>query len=208
MFVVRDWLGVCSDFRHKGSIKKFPCPAVLGTKASSQRWQALDMAFGSIWDESRRSPARQIAQIIDLLTALRGGEHVASESGSATHLSIERPSLLITDPRQIVPTLVPLGIGITRWLVRLAVEASILEGSLLLCWLYADTLAKLLAARLGCRTFPTMGGIALGDTVIQSRRGAMGCVERSPGMLLTSGKLRTAALGIFVGSPSNPKPGC
>jgi len=48
IFVVGDWLGVCGALGHKGPNASLPCPICLGTKAPSQRWHALDMAFGSI----------------------------------------------------------------------------------------------------------------------------------------------------------------
>lgn len=102
------------------------------------------MALGSIQNVSRRSPVQQVAQLLEMQTALRQGGCEASQVGLATHFSTERAPLLITDPRKIAPVPVHLAIRITRRLLRVAVEAVIEEGSSLSVWLNAGALSELL----------------------------------------------------------------
>ena len=126
-FVVGVCLGVCDALGHNGPNTSRPCPICLGKMAPIQRLHALDMAFGSIRDVSRRSPPRHAADLIEMQCTLRAGGRVASQVGLATHVSIERPPLLFTDPQQIVPMPENLGSGISRRILGLAVEAVIVQ---------------------------------------------------------------------------------
>ena len=163
IFLTGDNLGITTVIGHKGPNASLPCPTCLATKLPTKAHLALDLAFGSMQDLCCTHPPRHSSHLVEMGAALTTGGRTAAELGLSVHLSIERPPLVIVDPRKIVPSPVHLTIGITRRILRLGVEILIADRSPLAGWLFSDTLVQDPCEEAGVHPVPYHGGNFIGS---------------------------------------------
>jgi len=162
IFLTRDNLFMTTVIGHKVPDGSLPCPTCLESKLPDKAHLALDLAFGSKKDLCCTHRPRHSSHLVEMGAALTTGGRAAADSGLSVHLSIERPPLVIVDPRQMVPSPVHLTIGITRRILRLGVEILIADRSPLAWWLFADALAEDLCQEAGVHPVPHHGGNFIG----------------------------------------------
>jgi len=122
IFLTGDNLGITTVIGHKGPNDSRPRPTCLAAELPTKAHVALDLEFGAMQDLCCTDPPHHSSHLVEKGAALTTGGRMAAELGLSVHLSIERPQLVIVDPRRIVLWPVHLTIGITRRILRLVVE--------------------------------------------------------------------------------------
>jgi len=161
IFVNSDYPSVCNTAGHKGHSASLPCPMCLGTKSPRDAQWLLDVLFGTVRDLSRTHPPRTVSLLREMRAAYESGE-TPDGLGLATHLSIERPPVIIVPPTQIVPLSLYLLIGLTLRMLRIAIEAVSRGRGPSTGRQFAHSLAATLSVAIGVEPVPYHGGNFIG----------------------------------------------
>lgn len=162
LFLNGDYMAVCTVLGHKGPHASLPCLWCLATKAPSSTHCILDGAFGTMQHVTACHPEGTSAHLSEMRAELVSNGRMAVQLGLAAHLSIERPPLLVAPPRQIVPMPLHLTMGVTLRLLRLAIEAVIVQRNAFDGTVFADTPDTTLYSRVGVKPVPYHGGAFIG----------------------------------------------
>jgi len=127
LLLTGDYEGLRTLHGSKGPSATIPCLGCLSLKAPSSTHAALEENFGAINDVYVLVPAhpRSAYHLVQFVAAGAPGstrERRIADMSQTGHLSIDRQPLFTIDLRQIVPIPSHQYMGITLWLLRLAVE--------------------------------------------------------------------------------------
>jgi len=160
-FINSDFPAVCTITGHKGHSASLPCPMCLGTKSSSEAQWLLDALFGTVQDLTRTQPPRTASHLREMRAAYKLGE-TPEGLGLATHLSVERPPVIIAPPTQIVPLPLHRLIGLTMRMLRISIEAVTRGRGPTVGRQFAHSLAATLSVDIGMEAVPYHGGNFIG----------------------------------------------
>jgi len=85
----------------------------------------LDEVCGTLQELTCTHPPRTAAHLQEIQEAYSVFDQAPEEFGLATHISVERPPVLVVPPTQIVPLPLHLTIGGNARLLQLAIEADV-----------------------------------------------------------------------------------
>jgi len=162
VFVSSDFPVLTITFGHKGYSASMPCPCCLGMKCPKEAHSLQDEAFGTLQALDCIHPPRKAAHLREKQQAYGGLGRTPAELGLATHKSVERSPVIVVPPSQIVPLPLHITIGITAWLLRLAIEVVIQERGPMDGRQLAHRLAATLSVNIGVVPVPYHGSNVIG----------------------------------------------